>query len=417
MAEEKKNESSIEELNKCYQYPTRRNPAPSHVPKPINAELPQIQVPSETLLAFNESDWKMFNKIRAKYGSRLDVFYPDDITRFVQGYSHEKEREVETFKRIDALLKRGFEPETHKDEWDFRHILDEAMPNNEEEDSLKTWPVFMYGYDKYGHPVMYDEIGNSNPADLDACFDGKIRKLKTFRFRVLRRLHNAKRIQTMRYGYDGSVNDKGGLNAITKHCIVMDMKNFYAKSLTAKYRRLVQEIIGDESNLWPNTLETMYIVNAPWPFRFAWKIISNFVHPITVKKINILGSDYLSTMTQNIAKDQIPASYGGDGKLPIKLGYVADVDNDIIDGDYCTVPDPLDLSTVPCNKNKTKNDSASDESKTKQDEQESKDDENEENKPNEQKKAANSASDDSFVKVNKEDAANATADDSKGDGN
>lgn len=58
---------------------------------------------------------------------------------------------------------------------------------------------------------MYDEIGCSNPEDLDKCFDGQMRKLKTFRFRVLRRLHNTKRIQNMRYGYDGSVNNKGGM--------------------------------------------------------------------------------------------------------------------------------------------------------------------------------------------------------------
>ena len=75
----------------------------------------------------------------------------------------------------------------------------------------------MYGYDDQGHPVMYDEIGNSNPTQLDKCFDGKMRKLKTFRFRVLRRLHNTKRIQNKRYGYDGSVNDKGGM------CIIYNL--------------------------------------------------------------------------------------------------------------------------------------------------------------------------------------------------
>merc|ERR1712228_1049944 len=176
--------------------------------------------------------------------------------------------------------------------------------------------------------------------DLDECFDGKMRKLKTFRFRVLRRLHNTKRIQSMRYKYDGSVNDKGGFNAITKHVIVMDIGGFYAKSLTAKYRNLIQDIIGDESNLWPNTLEKMYIVNAPWPFRFAWKIISNFIHQLQ----------------QKVSLDQIPKSYGGTCKLPIKYGYTADIDNDILDGDYCQQPDPLNLETVHCIKNKNKND-------------------------------------------------------------
>lgn len=134
----------------------------------------------------------------------------------------------------------------------------------------------------------------------------------------------------------------------------MDIKNFHAKSLTAKYRNLVKDIIADESNLWPNTLEKMYIINAPWPFRFAWKIISNFIHPITVKKIDILGSDYINTMKKKISLDQIPKAYGGKCELPIKYGYTADIDNDILDGDYCTMSDPLDLDKVPCLKNKDK---------------------------------------------------------------
>ena len=98
----------------------------------------------------------------------------------------------------------------------------------------------------------------------------------------------------------------------------------------------------------------MYIINAPWPFRFAWKIISNFIHPITVKKIDILGGDYINTMKKKISIDQIPKAYGGKCELPIKYGYTADIDNDILDGDYCTMGDPLDLDKVPCLKNKDK---------------------------------------------------------------
>jgi len=414
MAEQKVDDS----MNKSLQYPSRNDKPASSKPNPSNDKLPKIATPNEVELPFNEGDWEMFRKIKAKYGSRLDVFYGDDLTRFVQGYSHEKEREIETFKRIDELLKRGFEPEKYKDaketkedpcakQFDFKQILEkDAMKAGEEEDALKAWPVFMYGYDDQGHPVMYDEIGNSNPTDLDACFEDneanmkagkfeKMRKLKTFRFRVLRRLHNTKRIQTGRYGYDGSVNDKGGLNAITKHCIVMDIKNFHAKSLTAKYRNLVKDIIADESNLWPNTLEKMYIINAPWPFRFAWKIISNFIHPITVAKIDILGSDYINTMKKKISLDQIPKAYGGTCELPIKYGYTADIDNDILDGDYCTMGDPLDLDNVPCLKNKDKLANKSQEQKPNIDDDDAKDDK--ENKDKTEK--ASSGSDDSYVKV------------------
>merc|ERR1712129_693677 len=148
--------------------------------------------------------------------------------------------------------------------------------------------------------------------------------------------------------------------------IVMDCKNFYAKALTAKYRNLVQAIMGDESNLWPNSLQKMFIINAPWPFRFAWKIISNFIHPITVAKIEIVGSDFLKAMRKSIDSAQIPKCYGGEGMLAIKMGYAADVDDALIDGDYAAQSDPIDVDTVHCRRN------AGRESKEKEDDEKEK---------------------------------------------
>ena len=196
-------------MNDMIQYPHKCEEPPSSDPKPINKLLPPIQTPSETLLAFTESDWKMFGLIHSKYGQKLNKFYPSDLTRFVQGYAHMEDRETATCDRIDALVERGFSPNA---EWDFEHILDSPMPQNEEAECLKAWPVFMYGYDKEGHPVLYDQIGCSSLSELDACFDGKMHKLKTFRYRNLMRLQNVKRIQSLRYGYDNCVNDKGGMH-------------------------------------------------------------------------------------------------------------------------------------------------------------------------------------------------------------
>eukprot|EP01084_Bolivina_argentea_P129422 228584_1 len=403
-AEQKQDTSIANDLSGLLQFPTVRQPPAKSIPQAIDASLPEINTPNETHLVFDDSDWEMFRKIHERYGDRLKVLYPDDTTRFVQGYAHEENRDIETFKRIDELLKRGFMHAAHPEQYDFCKLLLTPMAGNEEKESLSAWPVFMYGYDKEGHPIMYDEIGCSNPSDLDACFDAKFRKLKTFRFRVLRRLHNTKRIQSMRYGYDSSVNAEGGLNAITKHMIVMDLQNFHAKALTAKYRNLVRDIIGDESNLWPNTLEHMYIINAPWPFRFAWKIISNFVHPITVAKIDILGKDYLNTMKKRISLYQIPKKYGGKCELPIKRGYTADIDNDILDGDYCTVGDPMDLKTLPCirNNNRLAEEKKEKEKETKED---AANDDDDDRKVDAKVSNANAdkvqgnGSDDSYVKV------------------
>ena len=131
----------------------------------------------------------------------------------------------------------------------------------------------------------------------------------------------------------------------------MDFAKFSgSKCLTQNYRQLVQTIVGEESNLWPNTLHRMYFINTGWIFRVAWRIVSNFAHPITVAKVKIVGGDYLKHMTKDIPLNQIPKRYGGTCELPIKYGYCADIENDLLDGDYGE-GDPIDLNTVKCVRN------------------------------------------------------------------
>ena len=110
----------------------------------------------------------------------------------------------------------------------------------------------------------------------------------------------------------------------------MDMKNFSRKHLHKHMRHLVAAVIEDESNLFPDTLFRMYILNAPLPFRLAWKIVANFIHPITVEKIQILGPDYLKYITKDIDINQIPPRYNGKGKWKINFGRVADIEDEFI---------------------------------------------------------------------------------------
>merc|ERR1712113_605988 len=241
-----------------------------------------------------------------------------------------------------------------KQEFDFKNILKrDVMSADVENECLKVWPLFIYGYDKEGHPVMYDEVCNQPPKEIERVFaiNDEFKKLKTFRFRFMKRLHNIKRIQNMRYGYDGTINKKVGVNGINKHVLVMDMKKFSIFNLK-KYKDLMVDLIHSESNLGPNTLDKMYMINAPWTFSTGWSIIKHFVHPITQKKIEVISHSHIDSMKKRIDLDQIPKKYGGKGKLPIKLGYAADFDNDIVDGDYSLHSDPINLQTIECIKNK-----------------------------------------------------------------
>ncbi|ETO06384.1 SEC14 cytosolic factor, partial [Reticulomyxa filosa] len=96
-------------------------------------------------------------------------------------------------------------------------------------------------------------------------------------------------------------------------------------------------------HLFPETLYKLFIVNASWTFRAIWKIVSNFVDPITYQKVlcffhlfltsffffflkkkcsnvNVLGGSYLDEMSKIIDKNEIPPKYGGTASRLIAYG-------------------------------------------------------------------------------------------------
>ena len=81
-------------------------------------------------------------------------------------------------------------------------------------------------------------------------------------------------------------------------------------------------------NLFPETMYRCILINAPKLLRGLWKTISKFIDPLTVKKIKVLGKNYIEEMSEIIPLDQIPPKYGGNGVNPIKPGHSADLPHD-----------------------------------------------------------------------------------------
>jgi len=202
-----------------------------------------------------------------------------------------------------------------REDYNLETILNKPLAN--EEAYMNAWRCYIYGYDKQGHPVLYDEIGSCDITKVEKAFENNIERLRQFRFRFMQRLANGKRIQSDKYNV-----------LIYKHVMVMDCSGFSMAHFGQQYRNLVKEVIGDEQHLFPETLYKLFIINAPLPFRMIWKILSTFIDPITVQKISVLGSSFLDELKQVVPLDQIPKKYGGTGKYEIKNGHVADLPDD-----------------------------------------------------------------------------------------
>lgn len=73
----------------------------------------------------------------------------------------------------------------------------------------------------------------------------------------------------------------------------------------------VRRVLALDQAYYPERLETIYLVNAPWYFAAIYSLISPFLDPVTAKKVQILGTDFLPTLRQQIDDSVIPIELGG----------------------------------------------------------------------------------------------------------
>merc|ERR1719461_623059 len=162
--------------------------------------------------------------------------------------------------------------------------------------------------DHFGHPIFWDDgSAYSKDANLD-IFKNDMQRVGMLRSRLMKRMHNVKLAASQKYG-----------RMIYKHCTVMDLDSFNAKKFL-KERKFHEQNTKDTADLFPESLHKLYIINAPKAFRIAWKVIQTFLHPITVEKTKILGSDYIDELRKEIDLDMIPERYGGIGPWDIVYG-------------------------------------------------------------------------------------------------
>jgi hypothetical protein len=93
-------------------------------------------------------------------------------------------------------------------------------------------------------------------------------------------------------------------------CTILDLKNV---SLTAYYK--VSDYIREASAIgqdrYPECMGKFYIINAPWGFSTIWNVIKGFLDPVTVAKIDIVGSSYQDKLLAQIPAENLPKEFGG----------------------------------------------------------------------------------------------------------
>lgn len=92
---------------------------------------------------------------------------------------------------------------------------------------------------------------------------------------------------------------------------VLDINGFGMSKLNRRTIHFIKIAINIGSDYYPEIMGCMFIINAPFLFTGAWRVISPFIDEKTRRKIHILGGSYLPRVLELVDEDKWPKELGG----------------------------------------------------------------------------------------------------------
>ena len=93
-------------------------------------------------------------------------------------------------------------------------------------------------------------------------------------------------------------------------CTIMDLKGVGVTKVPSVYS-FVRQVSAISQNYYPERLGKLYLVNAPWGFASVFSVVKGFLDPVTVAKINVLGSGYQTELLAQVPPENLPKILGG----------------------------------------------------------------------------------------------------------
>lgn len=224
------------------------------------------------------------------------------ITRCLRGYSTYENRVKDT---TEAILKIG--------KWRKEQGMDTILGKTlEHHDGFnQNWSCMLCGEDSDGHLIQYESLKTMNTAALATNIENGTVPLEALvrqRAQVYEAVDEFKR-QMCKKRIEGGKHGRR-----YKAVYIFDLQGFSYGLLTKKMREILKTVIGIGSEMFPEAMATMYLINAPMTFRAAWALIAPWLDPISRAKIHLLGNQakYMPAFeAAGLDKSQLPAVIGG----------------------------------------------------------------------------------------------------------
>jgi hypothetical protein len=163
------------------------------------------------------------------------------------------------------------------------------------------FPTWISGFDKQLRPVAYRKFGKFEIWNI----------LKLTTMNSLIRFHAWETEMTLNRMYKYTKQHNYNIETFL---LVIDAAGWNLSLATSDAFTFIKGMAVTDSAHYPERLGTLLVINAPSVLAMSWRIIQEFLDPVTKEKIQIFSTNrtkWLPVLQQYIDIDQIPIQYGG----------------------------------------------------------------------------------------------------------
>ncbi|KAG8457867.1 hypothetical protein KFE25_009765 [Diacronema lutheri] len=218
---------------------------------------------------------------RSALGDDFASLPRDVLVQFVRGYIDEADWAGSCIKHLRELVV-----------WRQREGVDDVLARapDRRDEFERMWRTSVIGEDGAGHPVVVESLGRIPASDFQAAFDEPLfLRHCAYNKETLRRLCIHTSHRTARRVY--------------KFVVVLDMHGLSLRHTARPFLHMIKTYISAFGNLYPESLQKLYIVNAPLVFTGTWAIIRPLLHPLTARKIALFA--HLDKATKAMEADGV----------------------------------------------------------------------------------------------------------------
>jgi len=204
---------------------------------------------------------------------------------------------------VEEAAQMYFDMRSWRQQNNIGELLEWECPNMRQ--VCQAYQMGCHRTDRYGNPLNFELVGRVDFEKTLKLIDAE--KFKKWYFQQVE--------VTARYRMPSCSRVAG--RTVYQATTVMDLKEISTSILfDSQGRKVLQSIIEDCNNNYPEQMYKMFIINCPSIFPMFWRIIKNFVDKNTRAKIHILGKDFLGELTKVVAPENIPDFLGGSCRCP-----------------------------------------------------------------------------------------------------